>query len=173
MQLARTETLKAEFSELWSRATYHPFIEELGSGALPIDKFRRYFLQDYLFVNDLARMSGIAIARAPDLPAARPIHEFLSNLMGAEDALFLRAFSSLNIPESDFRSVKPHPTTAAFGDFLRGVRIAFVRHRLIHSDEPVAAIARAAGFADQAHCNRTFKRLMGLSPARWRRLQRD
>ena len=123
LQLARTETLKAEYADLWARATRHPFIEELGDGTLPIEKFRRYFLQDYVFVNDLARMSGIAIARAPDLPSARPVHEFLANLMGAEDALFLRAFADLDIPESTFRAVKPLPTTTAFGDFL--VRLAY------------------------------------------------
>ncbi len=121
--MARTETLKAEYAVLWTRATRHPFIEELGDGTLPIEKFRRYFLQDYVFVNDLARMSGIAIARAPDLPSARPVHEFLADLMGAEDALFLRAFADLDIPESVFRAEKPLPTTAAFGDFL--VRLAY------------------------------------------------
>ena len=123
LQLARTETLKAEYADLWTRATRHPFIEELGSGTLPMEKFRRYFLQDYVFVTDLARMSGIAIARAPDLPSARPVHEFLANLMGAEDALFLRAFADLDIPESTFSAVKPLPATAAFGDFL--VRLAY------------------------------------------------
>ncbi len=121
--MARTETLKAEYAELWSRATRHPFIEELGDGTLPVEKFRRYFLQDYVFVNDLARMSGIAIARAPGLDSARPIHEFLTNLMGAEDALFLRGFADLGIAEDAFRTVKPLPTTAAFGDFL--VRLAY------------------------------------------------
>ena len=123
LQLARTEKLKAEYADLWTRATRHPFIEELGSGTLPVEKFRRYFLQDYVFVTDLARMSGIAIARAPDLTSARPVHDFLANLMGAEDALFLRAFADLDIPESTFRAVKPLPTTAAFGDFL--VRLAY------------------------------------------------
>ena len=121
--MARTEALKAEYADLWARATRHPFIEELGDGTLPIEKFRLYFLQDYVFVNDLARMSGIAIARAPDLPSARPVHEFLANLMGAEDALFLRAFAGLGISEATFRAVKPLPTTAAFGDFL--VRLAY------------------------------------------------
>ncbi len=121
--MARTEKLKAEYADLWIRATRHPFIEELGSGTLPVEKFRRYFLQDYVFVNDLARMSGIAIARAPDLSSARPVHEFLANLMGAEDALFLRAFAYLDIPEGTFRTVKPLSATAAFGDFL--VRLAY------------------------------------------------
>lgn len=121
--MSRTETLKSEYAELWARATHHPFIDELGNGTLPVEKFRRYFLQDYVFVNDLARMSGIAIARAPDLPSARPVHEFLTNLMGAEDALFLRAFAGLGVSEATYSSVSPLPATASFGDYL--VRLAY------------------------------------------------
>ena len=123
LQLARTETLRAEYADLWTRSTRHRFIEELGDGTLPIEKFRRYFLQDYVFVNDLARMCGVAIARAPDLTSARPVHEFLADLMGAEDALFLRAFADLDVPESTFGAVQPASATAAFGDFL--VRLAY------------------------------------------------
>jgi thiaminase/transcriptional activator TenA len=118
-----SDQLRDHHRDAWHRATHHPFIEELGSGTLPLEKFRRYFLQDYVFVNDLARMSGIAIGSAPDLPSARPIHQFLTNLMGAEDALFIDAFKALDVPEETFRNASPDPVTAAFGDFL--VRLAY------------------------------------------------
>ena len=118
-----SDQLRINHSDLWRKATHHPFIEELGNGTLSIEKFRRYFLQDYVFVNDLARMSGIAIGRAPDLPSARPIHQFLTNLMGAEDALFIDAFKALNVPGETFRNASADPVTAAFGDFL--VRLAY------------------------------------------------
>ncbi len=118
-----TADLKSRYSELWKAATAHPFIDELGDGSLPADKFRRYFLQDYVFVNDLVKMVGIAVSKAPDLPLARPLEDFLHAILGAEDALFIDAFKTLNIPESDYRSVEPLPTTAAFGNFL--VRLAY------------------------------------------------
>ncbi len=37
-----------------------------------------------------------------------------------------------------------------------------------HSDHPVAQIGFACGFADQAHFTRTFTRVVGLPPARYR-----
>ena len=118
-----THDLKSKYAGLWKSATDHPFINEMGDGSLPAEKFRRYFLQDYVFVNDLVKMAGVAVSKAPDLTLARPIEEFLNAILGAEDALFLDAFDTLGIPESEYRKVETLPTTAALGNFL--VRLAY------------------------------------------------
>jgi thiaminase len=87
------------------------------------DKFVRYFVQDYIFVNDLVKMAGIAVAKAPDNKAARPVEEFLHAILGAEDALFIDAFKTLAVPESEYLGADALPTTATFGNFL--VRLAY------------------------------------------------
>ena len=66
------DELRKNSGRLWTDATGHPFITELGAGSLPDYKFRRYFVQDYVFVNQLAKVAGLAVAKAPDLNAARP-----------------------------------------------------------------------------------------------------
>ncbi|MEX0927669.1 MAG: TenA family protein [Dehalococcoidia bacterium] len=118
-----SDRLKAASPALWESAISHPFINEMGEGSLDPEKFRRYFIQDYVFVNDLVKVSGVAIAKAPDLDSARPIDAFLDNILDAEDAIFLRAFERLGVPESEFRSAEPLPTTAALGSFL--VRLSY------------------------------------------------
>lgn len=40
---------------------------------------------------------------------------------------------------------------------------------MIRSTEPLAAIAVACGFTDQAHLSRLFRRMKGFPPALWRR----
>jgi AraC family transcriptional regulator len=55
------------------------------------------------------------------------------------------------------------------GDYVRSLRIESASHRLRSSEESLAAIALDAGFADQSHFARTFKRQMGISPARFRK----
>lgn len=101
----------------------HPFVLELGDGSLPVDKFKRYFVQDYLFVEDLSRTIGLAVAKAPDPDASGRFHEFLGVVLGAEDALFLRGFEALGVPEKELRSATKLPATAAFADFL--VRLGY------------------------------------------------
>jgi AraC family transcriptional regulator len=55
------------------------------------------------------------------------------------------------------------------GDYVRKLRVDFVAEQLITTDVPVAELACAAGFADQSHLNRTFKRQTGMTPAGFRR----
>ncbi len=122
--MALVDQLRKNSGRIWTDATNHPFITELGDGSLSEDKFRRYFLQDYLFVNQLAKVAGLAVAKAPELDAARPFGDFLSVLLGAEDSLFQRAFDVMNVPESEFRSATLLPTTDAFSNYLVGLSSA-------------------------------------------------
>jgi len=76
-------------------------------------------------------------------------------------------------------AVGVHPTHLArvfrqhyhctLGDYLRRLRIDFACHQITHSDAPLLEIALAAGFADQSHFSKTFKHLVGISPAAFKR----
>jgi AraC-like DNA-binding protein len=62
---------------------------------------------------------------------------------------------------------------AAFGtspDRYRTQRRLQGAREAIERGEPLAAVAADAGFADQSHLTRQFKRTYGLTPARWARL---
>lgn len=52
-------------------------------------------------------------------------------------------------------------------------RMRRVEQMLTDPDLPLPQIAVAAGFADQAHFTRAFRRFSGLTPAAWRRAHRD
>lgn len=54
------------------------------------------------------------------------------------------------------------------GDYVRRLRVEFACRELIASEKPLVEIAAAAGFADQGHFTRSFKRSTGLTPARYR-----
>lgn len=56
--------------------------------------------------------------------------------------------------------------------FVMRQRIGRAMRLLAEGDEPIAQIAIACGFADQAHFSRAFARRAGSPPGAWRRLQR-
>lgn len=88
--------------------------------------------------------------RAGDVPVAE-----IASLCGLSRSHFTRAFKvSTGLP--------PH-------HWLMRHRIERARDLLERTDESIAAIALACGFADQSHLTRVFHAIVGTSPAAWRR----
>ena len=55
------------------------------------------------------------------------------------------------------------------GGYIRHLRIEFACRQMANSDATVAEIASASGFFDQSHFSRTFKRLTGITPTKYRK----
>ena len=78
------------------------------------------------------------------------------------------------------KAVGIHPTHLArvfrqfehrtVGDYVREVRIRYARQRILGSNAPLLEIALDAGFADQTHFTRSFKRITGMTPGEFRRI---
>ncbi|MPZ32993.1 MAG: helix-turn-helix domain-containing protein [Rhodospirillales bacterium] len=54
------------------------------------------------------------------------------------------------------------------GHYIRQRRVEFACHRLTASRDPLSEIAFDAGFADQSHFTKTFRRLVGMTPGLFR-----
>ena len=99
----------------------HPFVTEMGDGTLPVETFRTYFLQDYVFVRDLVSMTALGISKAPDFEGANVLNRFITGILDPENDLFVRAFEEMGVSEQEYTSAEASPTTRAFGDFLMRV----------------------------------------------------
>ena len=60
-----------------------------------------------------------------------------------------------------------HRTTVA--GYVRRLRVAWAQDQLLRPGATLADVALAAGFADQSHFARVFRRVLGLTPGEWRR----
>jgi AraC family transcriptional regulator len=77
------------------------------------------------------------------------------------------------------KAVDIHPTHLArvfrqferctVGDYIREARINYARQRILSSNDTLVEISLSAGFADQTHFNRSFKRITGMTPTEFRR----
>lgn len=55
------------------------------------------------------------------------------------------------------------------GEFIRQLRLEWATTELVSTDESISSIAFRAGFADQSHFSRTFRRAKGMPPGRFRK----
>jgi AraC family transcriptional regulator len=98
-------------------------------------------------------------------------------LRQARDSLHARFTERLTLTELA-RDVGVHPVHLAqafhksyqctVGDYVRQLRIEYARRELAASETPIIQIALAAGFCDQSHFTRTFKRVVGVAPSQYR-----
>ena len=58
------------------------------------------------------------------------------------------------------------------GEYVRRLRLEWAAARLREAEPRIAEIAIGAGFYDQSHFSRTFRRHFGVTPAEWRRARR-
>lgn len=59
-------------------------------------------------------------------------------------------------------------TGMSIGTYLRHLRLDWCIHLLLHADISLAEIAFQAGFADQSHFTRVFRRYTGVTPGQYR-----
>ena len=79
------------------------------------------------------------------------------------------------------RAVDVHPAHLArtfrdhfhvpLGSYIRRLRVEWAMREMVETKDPLSAIAARAGFADQSHFTREFRKHSGLTPGRYRALR--
>ncbi len=186
---AGARVLSLEFAPCWlDRARAHsPVLDapsEFRSGPpfwllLRLDQeFRQWDELSSLAIEGLALEILVATSRCSASPEERRAPGWLRRV---RDLLHERFAENLTLEEIT-RIAGVHPTHlmrafrqfhgCTLGTYVRRRRIEFACGRLSATDVPLSAIAVAAGFFDQSHFTRTFKRATGLTPSAYRRVTR-
>lgn len=67
---------------VWERFVNHPFVLSLGNGELPLESFKGYLIQDYLYLVHFARANALASYKAKNMEDIAAVgHYSLINLV--------------------------------------------------------------------------------------------
>ncbi|KAI0901791.1 Phosphomethylpyrimidine kinase-domain-containing protein [Annulohypoxylon nitens] len=58
---------RPDVSPVWQRYINHPFVLALGNGELPLDSFKGYLIQDYLYLIQFARANALASYKSKNM----------------------------------------------------------------------------------------------------------
>ncbi len=119
--MALSEDLRESVGTLWEMTVAHPFVEELGNGTLPPEKFRTYFEQDHLFLKDWIALMTSGVAKAPDFDHARPLAAFVHLALAGEEGLFQQYFQETGLSQDDILDLRPLPTCFGYSNFLKRI----------------------------------------------------
>ena len=124
-----------------------PDAQDLGVNAPSVDKLQPGGLATWQARRTLAHIEA-------NLASKMEIDE-LANVVALSRSHFSRAFKrSLGFSPMEYVVVR---------------RVERAKAMISSTRESLAEVALACGFADQAHLNRRFREIVGISPGRWRR----
>jgi thiaminase/transcriptional activator TenA len=106
----------------WETLIGHPFVAELASGTLPLERFRFYIEQDILFLDSYARAIGFASGRASSheelVELTAQLAAVVQTEIESERALLRRVEDLLGTDPALDAHVEPSATTVAYSSFL-------------------------------------------------------
>jgi thiaminase/transcriptional activator TenA len=112
------QRLVAAAGAAWPAYTRHEFVRRLAAGDLPEPCFRRYLVQDYLFLRHFARAWGLAVYKSDTLSEMRRAQAFVAATLDVEIGLHLDYCRGWDLSETAMAAEPEAPATIAYTRFV-------------------------------------------------------
>ena len=114
-----SKILKDENYDNWRIANFdHPFVQELGNGSLPLDKFQYYLKQDYVFLINYCKVLAIASSKSSTEGMMKKWVSLLDETLNSEMDLHRNFCSEFGIPLSQLEKTVADSSTNNYCNFL-------------------------------------------------------
>ena len=113
-----TEHLRQQTAGLRQQVLQHPFVTGVGDGGLPLEAFRFYMCQDYVFLIGYSRVLALAVARADDLETMGRFAGLLHETLNAEMDLHRGFAAKFGISLDELEATQAAPGTRAYTQHL-------------------------------------------------------
>jgi thiaminase/transcriptional activator TenA len=110
--------LVAAAGATWHAYTRHEFVLLLAKGNLPEAAFRRYLVQDYLFLLHFARAWGLAVYKSDTLAEMRRAHSLVAATLDVEIGLHIEYCRSWGLSEAAMAAEPEALETIAYTRFV-------------------------------------------------------
>ncbi len=108
------ERLKASCLDDWQAYVTHPFVEQLGTGSLPLECFKHYLGQDYIFLVHFSRAYALAVYKSEHLDDMRQAAGTLDALLNSEMSLHVTFCARWGLDEDALMAVPEAEANMAY-----------------------------------------------------------
>ena len=106
---------------MWEKCLAHPFVTGLGDGSLPVEKFRYFMLQDYLYLFDYARVFALGVVKARDPELMRSFAASVESILNGEMKIHRAYMQRLGITEAQVFAVQPALDNLSYTHYMLSV----------------------------------------------------
>ncbi|KAJ5666910.1 hypothetical protein N7462_011319 [Penicillium macrosclerotiorum] len=106
---------RPDIQQVWKKFTYHEFVEGMGQGTLPVERFKEYLVQDYLYLVQFARSNALAAYKSQNMESIAASSQIVLHIQ-REMALHLDYCASFGLSK---QQMEAHPETIACTAYSR------------------------------------------------------
>lgn len=103
---------------IWDECAAMPFVRELQAGTLPFEKFKKYLIQDSIYLKHYARIYGKAMYHSTTLKDIQLYYSILNFVTDTESTVRLDYLKQFGMTDDDIELIKPLPENQNYIDFM-------------------------------------------------------
>ena len=120
-EMSVAQRLHQAAENVWAKCLNHPFVQGIGDGTLPVEKFQYFMLQDYLYLFDYARVFALGVVKARDPRLMRIFAANVDTILGGEMEIHRTYMARLGITEEQVFAVKPALDNLSYTNYMLSV----------------------------------------------------
>lgn len=112
------DQLKRACTEEWETYCHHDFVREVGEGTLPIESFRYYLAQDYIFLIHFSRAWALAVYKSGRVADMQWASEILHSTLNTEMNLHVMFSERFGVSQKDLENTQEAQGNLAYTRFV-------------------------------------------------------
>lgn len=116
-----SETLRSEASQIWDSFLVHPFVRGIGDGSLPVEKFKYYMIQDYLYLYDFIKIFALGIVKSDNEEMMRLFSDSVYSTLNGEMDIHRSYMARLGITEEELENSRVDLTNLSYTHYMLAI----------------------------------------------------
>jgi thiaminase/transcriptional activator TenA len=110
--------LRRESGDAWQRYMRHPFLTALGAGTLPLEQFKNFLVQDYLYLIQYARGYALGGYKSESLAELRGAGRMMTAILDVEMPLHVSYCAEWGLTEAEMAAAPEDMRMIAYTSFF-------------------------------------------------------
>ncbi|MGL5379960.1 thiaminase II [Clostridium sp.] len=118
-----TDYLYEESKELWEGYLKHPFINGIGTGDLDKEKFKKYLIQDYLYLKEYAKVFAAALVKCKSMEDMKFYYNAIGGCLEDETAVHIKYLEGFGINLEELEKSIEELINSSYSSYMQGIAL--------------------------------------------------
>ena len=110
-------------SDIWNEYNNHPFVKGIETGELDVNKFRKYIIQDYFYLNEYSKVFALGVAKSKNPEIIKLCSSVINAITNVEMDIHKGYMGRLKVSENELKNTQRELENLSYTSYM--LRIAY------------------------------------------------